>query len=65
MGFSCAEIDEVLACLEDTARYEDRLELLFKRRLAQTQIEIQKLKKVEEVLQGKRAIEVLYRLTDQ
>ncbi|OPY26747.1 MAG: DNA-binding transcriptional regulator CueR [Methanocella sp. PtaU1.Bin125] len=60
MGFSCAEIDRVLAYLEDPAANEGRIEQLFKQRLAQTQIEIQKLKKVEEVLQGRKAIEVLY-----
>ena len=60
MGFSCAEIDQVLAYLEDPAANETRIEQLFKQRLAQTQIEIQKLKKVEEVLQGRKAIEVLY-----
>ena len=60
MGFSCAEIDQILAYLEDPAANEARIEQLFKQKLAQTQIEIQKLKKVEEVLQGKKAIEVLY-----
>jgi effector-binding domain-containing protein len=60
MGFSCSEIDEVLACLDDPAGNEARIEFLFKQRLARTQIEIQKLKKVEEVLQGKKALEVLY-----
>ena len=60
MGFSCAEIDRILAYLEDPAANEARIEQLFKQKLAQTQIEIQKLKKVEEVLQGRKAIEVLY-----
>ena len=60
MGFSCAEIDQILAYLEDPAANEARIEQLFKQKLAQTQIEIQKLKKVEEVLQGRKAIEVLY-----
>jgi effector-binding domain-containing protein len=60
MGFSCAEIEEILGYLDKPAGHEARIEELFKRRLAQTQIEIQKLKKVEEVLQGKKAIEVLY-----
>ncbi len=60
MGFSCAEVEEILVCLDDPARYEARIEQLFKQRLAMTQIEIQKLKKVEEVLQGKKALEVLY-----
>lgn len=60
MGFSCAEIEEILVCLNDPAGHEARLELLFKQKLAMTQIEIQKLKKVEEVLQGKKALEVLY-----
>jgi len=60
MGFSCAEIDQVLAYLEDPAANEARIEQLFKQKLVQTQIEIQKLKKVEEVLQGRKAIEVLY-----
>ncbi len=60
MGFSCAEIDQVLAYLENPAANEARIEQLFKQKLAQTQIEIQKLKKVEEVLQGRKAIEVLY-----
>ena len=60
MGFSCAEIEEILGYLDAPEGHEDRIEQLFKQRLAQTQIEIQKLKKVEEVLQGKKAIEVLY-----
>jgi effector-binding domain-containing protein len=60
MGFGCAEIDQILAYLEDPASNEIRIEQLFKQKLAQTQIEIQKLKKVEEVLQGRKAIEVLY-----
>jgi effector-binding domain-containing protein len=60
MGFSCAEIDEIMAYLDNPIGHEPRLEQLFKQRLAQTQIEIQKLKKVEEILQGKKAIEVLY-----
>jgi effector-binding domain-containing protein len=60
MGFSCAEIEEILGYLESPAGHEGRIEELFKQRLAQTQIDIQKLKKVEEILQGKRAIEVLY-----
>ena len=60
MGFSCAEIEELLGYLDVPAGHVDRIEQLFKQRLAQTQIEIQKLKKVEEVLQGKKAIEVLY-----
>ncbi len=60
MGFSCAEIEEILGYLNTPAGHEARIEQLFKQRLAQTQIEIQKLKKVEEVLQGKKAIEVLY-----
>jgi effector-binding domain-containing protein len=60
MGFGCAEIDQILAYLEDPASNETRIEQLFKQKLAQTQIEIQKLKKVEEVLQGRKAIEVLY-----
>jgi effector-binding domain-containing protein len=60
MGFSCAEIEEILGYLDNPAGHETRIEELFKRRLAQTQIEIQKLKKVEEVLQGRKAIEVLY-----
>jgi DNA-binding transcriptional MerR regulator len=53
MGFSCAEINEILACLDDPGGHEARIEHLFKKRLAWTQIEIQKLRKVEEVLQGK------------
>jgi effector-binding domain-containing protein len=61
MGFSCAEIDEIMEYLDsDPAGHEARIEELFKRRLADTQIEIQKLRKVEEILQGKKAIEVLY-----
>ncbi len=60
MGFSCAEIEEILGYLDSPAGHESRIEQLFKQRLAQTQIEIQKLKKVEEILQGKKAIEVLY-----
>jgi Transcriptional regulator, effector-binding domain/component len=60
MGFSCAEIEEILGYLNAPAGHEARIEQLFKQRLAQTQIEIQKLKKVEEVLQGRKAIEVLY-----
>jgi effector-binding domain-containing protein len=60
MGFSCAEVEEILVCLDDPVKYEARIEQLFKQRLAMTQIEIQKLKKVEEVLQGKKALEVLY-----
>jgi effector-binding domain-containing protein len=60
MGFGCAEIDEIMAYLDNPAGHEARIEELFKQRLAQTQIEIQKLKKVEEILQGKKAIEVLY-----
>lgn len=60
MGFSCAEIDEILGYLDRPSGHEARIEELFKQRLAQTQIEIQKLRKVEEVLQGKKAIEVLY-----
>src|SRR5512147_2282350 len=53
MGFSCAEIDEIMTYLDgDPSGYEVRLEEMFKQRLAQTQIEIQKLKKVEEILQG-------------
>jgi effector-binding domain-containing protein len=60
MGFSCAEIEEILGYLDEPAGHHARIEELFKQRLAQTQIEIQKLKKVEEILQGKKAIEVLY-----
>jgi effector-binding domain-containing protein len=60
MGFSCAEIEEIMAYLDNPIGHEPRIEQLFKQRLAQTQIEIQKLKKVEEILQGKKAIEVLY-----
>jgi effector-binding domain-containing protein len=60
MGFSCAYIDEILVYINDPIGHEARLESLFKQRLAQAQIEIQKLKKVEEVLQGKKALEVLY-----
>ncbi len=60
MGFSCAETADILAYLDDPVGHETRIEQMFKQRLAQTQIEIQKLKKVEEILQGKRAIEVLY-----
>jgi effector-binding domain-containing protein len=60
MGFSCAEVEEILACLDNPGKHEARIEALFKKRLAETQIEIQKLKKVEEVLQGKKALEVLY-----
>ena len=60
MGFSCAEIDEILGYLDEPSGHVARIEQLFKQRLAQTQIEIQKLRKVEEVLQGKKAIEVLY-----
>ncbi|MGA9139528.1 MAG: GyrI-like domain-containing protein [Methanocella sp.] len=60
MGFSCAEIEEILGYLDAPAGHEARIEELFKQKLAQTQIEIQKLKKVEEILQGKKAIEVLY-----
>jgi effector-binding domain-containing protein len=60
MGFSCADIEEILGYLDNPIGHEPRIEQLFKQRLAQTQIEIQKLKKVEEILQGKKAIEVLY-----
>jgi effector-binding domain-containing protein len=65
MGFSCAEIEELLGYLDNPARHEARIEQMFKVRLAQTQIEVQKLKKVEEILQGKRAIEVLYVTTTE
>ncbi len=60
MGFSCAEIEEILGYLDAPEGHEERIEQLFRQRLAETQIEIQRLKKVEQVLQGKKAIEVLY-----
>ena len=65
MGFSCAEIEELLGYLAAPEGHGERIERLFKERLAKTQIEIQKLKKVEEVLQGRKAIEVLCMTTTE
>ncbi len=59
MGFGCADIHELLGYLDDPGAHEGRIEEMFKRRLAETQMEVQRLKKVEEVLRGKAALEVL------
>jgi effector-binding domain-containing protein len=59
MGFGCADIHELLGYLDDPHEHEGRIEALFKKRLAETQVEIHRLKKVEEVLGGKAALEVL------
>jgi DNA-binding transcriptional MerR regulator len=36
MGFSCAEVEEILACLDNPGKHEARIEALFKKRLAET-----------------------------
>lgn len=59
MGFGCAEIRELLGYLDDLQANESRIEEMFKRRLAMTQLDIQRLKKVEELLKGKAALEIL------
>jgi effector-binding domain-containing protein len=59
MGFGCADIHELLGYLDDPRAHEGRIEEMFKRRLAETQMDIQRLKKVEEVLKGRAALEVL------
>jgi effector-binding domain-containing protein len=59
MGFGCADIRELLGYLDDPRAHECRIEEMLKRRLAETQLDIQRLKKVEEVLNGKAALEVL------
>ncbi len=59
MGFGCADIHELLGYLDDPIANEGRIEELFKKRLAETQVEIHRLEKVEEVLKGKAALEVL------
>lgn len=69
MGFGLAEIETILDRLPPapdpdgqfaSSADRDYLENLFKKRLAETQVQIQELKKVEEVLLGQTAIDVLY-----
>jgi effector-binding domain-containing protein len=59
MGFDCADMHELLGYLDDPQAHEGRIEALFKRRLAETQVELYRLKKVEEILGGRAALEVL------
>lgn len=59
MGFGCAEIDRLLSQLEDRPANAELIEAIFRKRLAETQVETQRLKKVEEVLKGRMALEVL------
>jgi effector-binding domain-containing protein len=60
MGFSLKEVQEILSKMNDPDQNLDQFESLFKKRLAETQMEIQRLKKVEEILHGKSIIDVLY-----
>lgn len=65
MGFGGAEIGELLDLLGDQSANSGRIEELFKKRLAETQVEMQRLAKVEEVLKGRMALEVLNMTTSE